>query len=447
MITSRLFIVFIIQRLGDFRYLGSVVEAAIERGHRVELWHDYSKPRGGIKDYQYPLVENTPSFASGDAVSRAYKNENALAGMLGSFSPDCVVASRGPTDYLAQEDAAAKKTPWVAVQEHFDYAMFGLDRITSVTVQCLYTPYWMNKILELYTQPSEYESLRARLESICRMTGSTQADGMKLVDPDEVRARWGIPSDRPVVTYLPSDAEYNLYGRVFLARNRLVKAAHILKARRWRNLKYLLQPFSDRTLVASVRRFCDRNNAFMLVKTRKKQPLPHYLQQAADLIVTDETEYPATILKALSVANLCISAYLSASINDAAAAGVPIVSLSRDLKSWPYQFPEKRFARNPYEVLFTTFERGFFNWGGFGYVLPVLTAIKQLYRMSLSDFPLDRNALQGFIEQYIGHLDGKNGNRVAQEIEALLGEGASRARVASPAPEVDSNRANRIEAD
>ncbi|MCI0439007.1 MAG: hypothetical protein L0177_07715, partial [Chloroflexi bacterium] len=272
---SGFYLVFLVQRLAEFRYLGSVIEAAIERGHRVELWHDYSKPRGGIKDYQYPLVENKPSFNGKAPISLTYDSKESLSIMLEQHPPQCVIASRGATDYLSEESANSLETPWVGVQEHVDYVMFGLDRITSVTAQSLFTSYWMDKILQLYARPSEREALAKKLASVCRVTGSTQADGARLVDADEARKEMEIPPGKAVVVYLPTSASgASLYEKVFIASSKFRQAAYILRAKQWRNLRCLLQPFSDKALVKSVRRFCDANDAFLLVKTRRKQPLP-----------------------------------------------------------------------------------------------------------------------------------------------------------------------------
>ncbi|MCH8109034.1 MAG: hypothetical protein IIB15_02800 [Chloroflexi bacterium] len=411
---------FIIERTAEYRYLGSVIEAAIACGHDVTLWLDYAQPREGGKAYQFPAVESIPDFKTDAPKSITYEGEEGLRELLSKNLAECVVASRGSAHYLPTDNTVAEHMPWVSVQEHFDFVMFGLDKITGSTLNCAYSPFWLDVIEQLYAQPSERENLRFQVEAGWRETGCCQADGVRHIDPQQVRAKWNIPSDRPVVVYLPTNQGQMLFLRVFRASSRWLQAAHILRDRRWRVLPYLLQPFSDKALVDSVRRFCDANGAYLLVKSREKTPIPDYLKAAADKIVMDDTEYPASILRAMSVADLCISAYPSDSVSDAAAVGVPMLNLFRDADDWSWSYRGKGFVRTPEDIYYTPRFGGPYNYPGFAYARPLLDAIKNLPFMKLSDFALDEDARRRYIEQYLGHADGLSGQRVIKEVEALM---------------------------
>ena len=407
----------------EFRYFGSIIEAALELGHDVELWHDYSQPREGIKGSQFPLIEKAPMLVGGPPKSLAYEGKTALNQMLAERSVDCVVASRGPVWYLNDDCLNSLAIPWIGIQETLDYAAFGLDCFTSATLECVFSQYWVDLISTTYSEPGGYPAMRENLGRISRVTGATQADSFGSIDSAEVREHWNIPDDVPVVLYLPSSRGANLFSSVLLKSSRLAKAKLILAAGQWRNLSYLRHDFSDRALVRSVRRFCDNNNAFMLVKTREKQPLPDYLREAADRLVMDEGEYPATILRALSVSDLCVSAYLSTSINDAAAAGVPFLGIYRDAKAWPYSHRRADMIKKPAETFFLTGDGDYFNCPGFAYPIPIVNAINRLANWRISDFPLRQEALREFTAKYVGSLDGRNGHRVLNNIEDLLANG------------------------
>ena len=411
---------FIIERTAEYRYYGSVIEAAIARKHDVTLWLDYGQPREGGKAYQFPAVESVPDFDSDALKLVSYEGENGLNELLSGGSAECVIASRGPTHYLPTDSTVAERMPWVSVQEHFDFVMFGLDTITGSTLNCAYSPFWLDLIEQLYARPAERENLRFQLEAGWRETGCCQVDGLRLIDPEQARAQWNIPSGKPVVVYLPSNQGHILFLRVFRANSRWRQAAHILRDRRWRVLPYLLQPFSDKALVDAVRRFCDANGAFLLVKSREKTPIPDYLKAAADKIVMDDTEYPASILRAMSVADLCISAYPSTSVNDAAAVGVPMLNLFRDADDWSWSYRGKGFVLTPEDIYYTPRFGGPYNYPGFAYARALLDAIKNLPFMKLSDFALDEDARHRYIEQYLGYADGLSGQRVIKEVEALM---------------------------
>lgn len=418
---SKLDIAVIIQRRTEFRYLGSVIESAMCRGHRVVLWHDYSQPTIGVKGYQFPSTDCVPNLSEGKPSSTTYNGKQGLTELLERNPMDWIVASRGPSWYLEKENIDRMACNWISVQENVDYLAYGLECIIGNTIQCLHTSYWLDLIPQLYAPSSGYSSLTNRLHTLCRFTGCTQADGIKHINPSEIRSRWKIPTNQPVVVYLPSVRGNNLFSKVFLAKNKFIQCLHILRATQWRNLSYLFKDaFSDQDLVESVRKFCNRNGAFLLVKTREKQPLPPYLESAADRIIMDESEYPASILSALSVADLCISAYFTYAINDAAVTGVPFVSMYRDLSRWSYSHKRPDYIRQPAEVLYDTEEGSYFNRPGFSYAFPILEGIQQLQNRSLSDFPLNRSSLENFVQDYLGCVDGKNGERVVKEIESLV---------------------------
>jgi hypothetical protein len=415
-------VLFLIERNAVYRYLGSVVEAALAQGWDVTLLHDYSLLQDGAKAYQFPSVDSAPRFSAGQPQSIVHHGASELGRLLRESSADCVVASRGPIDYLAAEEIDQVSMPWIAVQEHFDFASFGINRITTSSLNCVYSPYWLELVAELYAAPPARDELATQVRAISTVTGCTQSDGLHQIDRTVLRERWGIPKDQPVVVYVPSNHGPALYFRVIHGRRFLTRAAHILYAKRWRLLPYAWRNFSDKALVSAVRAFCDHNGAYLLVKNRQKNPVPEYLSAAADRVITDETEYPAGIFAPLSIADLCITAYQSDSVYDAAAAGVPVLSLYPDsMHRWPaIQRLDIQFASSPEDVHYTPKPGGPFNAPGFAYTTSLLDGIKHLPSMRFADFPLNPTALQEYVTRYLGFADGHCGERVITAVEELL---------------------------
>ena len=71
------------------------------------------------------------------------------------------------------------------------------------------------------------------------------------------------------------------------------------------------------SLVDAIKKFCKRNDAFLVVKGRMKDPIRTELSDAADLVLYDENQYPSTVFELLSVARLCVHFY-SAAVLEAA---------------------------------------------------------------------------------------------------------------------------------
>jgi len=415
-------VLFLIERNSAYRYLGSVIEAALSRGWDVSLVHDYSQPQTGAKAYQFPSVDAIPRFISGQPQSLVHQGASDLGRLLRESTASCVVASRGPTDYVPAEEVDQIPMPWISVQEHFDFAAFGIDRIMTSSLNCVYGPYWIQLIAQLYAALPFREELANQLQSISVMTGCTQSDGLHQVDQTVLRRQWGIPEGQPVVVYIPSNHGPGLYFRILHARGTISRAAHLLYSKQWRLLPYAWRNFSDKALVRAVRAFCDRNGAFLLVKNRQKTAMPTHLTEAADKIIFDESEYPAGILAPLSIADLCITAYLSDSVYDAAATGIPVLSFYPDSTyTWPTRNGRNvNFASSPEDVHYTTELGGPFNAPGFAYTMSLLSGIKHLSSMQFADFPLDRAALEDYVDHYLGFADGRCGERVVDAIEALL---------------------------
>ena len=419
----QLSLAFVVERTPEFRYLGPVIDAAMEAGHAVSLLLDQSQPSSGPKGYQFPSMSSVPRFRHGTPSLVSYLGPDGLLEHLRSGGLDGIVASRGPTHYFRGTKPGGLPA-WTSVQEHLDFVAFGLDRITSSDLNCVYSPHWLDVAARLYGVSDE--ELRKQLEATSVCVGSCQSDGLALVDPEETRRRWSIPADKPVVVYIPSNRASDLYFRAIHAPNVLLRAAYVALARRWRLLRPWLGVFSDRMMVRAVRQFCDKNGAFLLVKTRQKNPLPAYLHAAADRIVADETEYPAGILAPLSVASLCIASYLSDTVLDAAAAGVPFFAFHADSDDWPLSAPDVGLKGTFADAFYNLDAGGAYNYPGVSYSMPLVEAVRSLPSKALDNFPLDTRALSAYVSRYLGYADGRCSERVVDAMEQRIGTASRR---------------------
>jgi hypothetical protein len=242
-----------------------------------------------------------------------------------------------------------------------------------------------------------------------------ELDILSQINPDDVRRRLGLPQGRPVVLYLPfplrSNPQTFWLRRVFTPATRLVQGLGTLLARRMEYWEHARRGWNDRRLVESVREFCDRADAILVMKSRLKDPIPRYARALADRVLYDPSHYPPTILELLSLASLCIHAY-STAVFEAAYCSVPSLCLAPDR-------PDMGLPDHVHDLVYNGGLGGIFNWPGTAYCIPLREAFDGLRRWSLTDFPLDTAARKRYVERFLGFDDGRSSGRLLDVAERL----------------------------
>jgi hypothetical protein len=247
--------------------------------------------------------------------------------------------------------------------------------------------------------------------------GLPELDAVSLIDPEEVRARWGIDRQQPVVVLFPFPQGIGRDSfwpkRICGEASRLRQIANIVVRRRFEYWSDVWHGWNDPNVVKALRAFCDRNGAYLLVKSRRKTPVPAYLEALADRCVYDEDHYPATVLEALSIASLSVS-YYSNSVFESVSLGVPHLCVT-------FAAEDYNGAGSAYfSTFYTAEECSAFQFTGASRAWSIPKTIAQLPRMSLDDFAMDADARRRFISQFLTHEAGGGGVRTIEAIEEAL---------------------------
>jgi hypothetical protein len=310
-----------------YKLLSPVIEAALARDWDVECWHDYSQLRDGTKGYQFPSTDAVPAFRNGAPVIRTYQGLRELTTWLAEMRADAVISSA----VNAWEAPLPTPRPLMVCYQYFidSLAWGGPDGVLTWDLLALYSRWWLEWSAGLFAAEGLLENPASYLrEASARSAfiGLPEMDAVSLIDPAEVRARWGIPPEQPVVVLFPfpQGVGRKMFWprRICAEPSRLKQAAQVVAHRRFEYWPHIWHGWTDVNVVRALRRFCDRNGAFLLVKSRRKTPVPAYLETVADRCLYDEGFYPATVLEALSVASLSVS-YYSNSVFESVAMGVP----------------------------------------------------------------------------------------------------------------------------
>ncbi len=144
----------------------------------------------------------------------------------------------------------------------------------------------------------------------------------------------------------------------------------------------------------SVRDFCRRTGAALVVKSRAKNRDPRYLRGSADLFVeSDDGVFPYTSIELMAIADLCIH-FQSGAVLEAAHAGVPSLSV---------RVPQSHLEEYPgHDQLFGGHEGTLQKFAGVVWSMEHDEAAARLGRLTLADFKIDPDARRRYIERSSG---------------------------------------------
>jgi len=415
-------IAFLIERNTYFRFLGVIIDEALRRGHNVFCLHDYSQPKAGSKGYQFPDMAQTPNFKNGKAVSIAYQNQNELKEKILQQGVKAVVSLEIPAVVLnLKEELKKEGVYWVCLQNSFDIAFSG-SNMEKPDKFFIYTSVWIDWLFEYFKKTKKaskekIEELKKIIGTKVKFVGFWGFDQSNVINKKEVRKKWGIPPEKKV--FLLAPFPFNSSLKHFWARfvygmdNKFLQLFLNLFNKINQN-KFALQikaKENDKQLIRSIREFCDKNNAFFLVKSRVKDPVRRYLKKQADKVLYDESFYPTTIMECLAVSDICLSFYSTVAM-ESACLGVPHICVAPQKEDW-------KDLQGPYfETIFEKMS-DFFNFPGVSWKMSIPQAIEKLKKASFLDFVLNKSQLEKYHQKFIGDLSGNYAANVVNEIESL----------------------------
>lgn len=416
-------LVFLIDRAAVIKFYGPVIEAALTRNWQVEFWQGRLGEK--IDPYLDPEKVDPGGFVGGACTVRTFTGREGLRDMCRQHKPDAIFSMWAKSKVLSGNEFDGL---FVTLPTGIDnFVNHTPQEIASSDLHCLFSPFWLDWAAQYYeaigqaTVPAFKEMLRDRIA----FTGLPQVDVFNgRLNPQEIKARWRIESDRPVVLLLPTPLQgvVGAWTRFFSAPTRLGQSIELLRgaingelSAAVRHASWVARGFNNRRLMRAISDFCKRNGAYLIVKGRQKDPAPDYLTAIADKVLYDDSYWPATIHEALSIADLCIHFYSTATL-EAAAAGVYALCLHRP------SHPEGPQMSQPVcHRLWRQNKLGSaFNFDGVNALWDIPQAIRQLSNTDISSLVIDEPSRQNFIRHYLGYADGRACHRVLDAVEQRM---------------------------
>lgn len=415
---------FNVLRTNSLKYYASLVDEALARGHDVTLLCDYTEtetPRSGGKSYEFPWIEKLPQFSRGRPFVLPYHTPAEFGEAVKRRGVDVVLSIWKSPTLTALRRQYAPSVPIVQIVGGWDYLLVGMDLDLFDAVYGL-SANWPGWLAE-YTRSGKHrrvegsDAILAALRKIYVPVGFSEMEQLKVIDRAGARARLGLPPNRPVVLVMPFPFgsvrpafwSHRVYGAA-----RPTAIAAVVAARRWEFWRHARHGWNDRSLVASLRDFCRRAGALLVVKSRKKNPARRYLARAADRVLYDECYYPATIVDAVVAADLCVTFYSSV-IGEAVCAGTPTICIAPTREEWP------AYGERMIVPAFSDEPGGCYNYPNAVRRLRVSEAIDTFSRARLDDFPADRAARTGYVDKFFGFTDLDVSGRVLADLHTRFG--------------------------
>lgn len=432
-------LVFPILRLNWYRLLSPVIDEALRRGHEVECWHNED---GTNWPSNTPSFERVPKFINGKPVIRTYASTEALKQMYYNEKADAVISLSLPSVAGLDGLHKVKNRPcWVVLPTpDTTHDLDSLDQImdcdlflhrTSHTRDCVITDHTLDcgPFLEealrgqsdqgnLYVQrfsrrkecvwnPACVDAYRAR----CVVTGYPLFDSLKLMDRTELRNRWGLPLNAPVVGLL--SAPYA--GRGFSTEWERIFASPDpvrFRYRNWQNLGWrgaLKTVVNEPGVVKGIHQFCRRNDAALITKRRHYQagvkagPYERY----SDYVIGEEDFYPHSALQMAVAADIVVGFFTTGTSETVAAGGhmidVIVPGAPREL--------HKKYA--------SIFD-GMFHFPGAATSMNAIDIMHKISSLDCSEFSVREEARKQYNDKFNGPVDGLHSQRALIAVEHLV---------------------------
>lgn len=390
----------LMERVTHYRILGPVIEAACDKKWKVRCFHFRTPPQTPNQKSSLDAANHPVPWPIADRVQVSEFSDAATLKALIS-DVDAVISTHGPAfqgSVFPTLDTRPSSVPWFVLQTNIDTFEMGYEHLLSADRILLQSEYWAD-ICRRYARLHDWPSaVIGEIEKRFVFIGYPQIDALSKLDKREARRRYGIPDDRPVVTFLPILCAHRPLTpwckMIFAEENRLRRVWNA--ARHMRSFRYAghaLGRMNNYSAIQAVRKFCDNNDCFLLIKTRHKDKRFSYEEAAADLVVSDSQFFPPSFLDVVAVSDLVIGSH-STSVMEAIFAGVPYLLI--DL---PH--PE----RHPHTQTLSVLEAGdpsLWRCDSAIWRLGLDALAAELPRRRLSDFPLSRESRQRYVERIIG---------------------------------------------
>ncbi len=307
---------FLIDRQLYYKYLSPIVDEVFRRGQTVICLHDYrdgATRYAGIKAEQFPALSSCPQFRHGTPKLKVRRNNREIETVIAHEDIDVVVALHGPNHYDIPPEIR-QRVVWIQVQHGHD-CFREKAGVAEADIFACYAPIWPTHFMAVPTENTYY-------------VGCPVLDAVEY-RADAIKTKYSLPPHTEVITYFANDEPRLTWVPEFLNRMwyRFVFSDDSWSGRYDGAYRFLSRfCVTELGLVEALRAYADARNAALVIKSRAKRKLSPRLVRLADIVLYDESYYPATNYELMQISSLIVCMASTAQI-EAAYFGTPAISL------------------------------------------------------------------------------------------------------------------------
>ncbi|MBN1456721.1 MAG: hypothetical protein JW912_02590 [Sedimentisphaerales bacterium] len=422
---------FYVGRLIYTSHFGALIDCFREKGARITLLCDYrQKPKDcGYKAYQYPYLKS---------IQNVFEKEEVLNFQTAEEFVDIIIENQLQAVFFFPLDSIAKETKALLAQKAADVLFIrlqiGLEMMSCTDLPstdiafifCENWKTWWKKWLMLFDLIPEKDKdyIFEQIDTKAVASGLPQFDSIVNFDRHSICEKYGLPEDKKIILYLPFPwrVPFSIWSHIiYKPQNKITKLAKLLLHGLIDKIPDIWhsQAADDLQVAQAIRKFADRNNAFLLVKGRLKNKIPSYLSKIADKVVNDETYYPHTTIELMSIADLSLNFYSEAN-KESVMCGTPCVCLG-PTKPEDWTCYAKRFAIEE----FSPRSGSFYNFDGVVFNESVDDFAKNFPSKTFDDYRMNIENKDKFIKKYLGYSDKKSSERIYNHLSNRLSSQAT----------------------
>ncbi|MBN1230692.1 MAG: hypothetical protein JXA19_02375 [Anaerolineales bacterium] len=424
---------FLIDRKNFLRYFGPLIKKGLQQGYTIECWLGQVFTESNSKSHLNMTTDDIPEQFEGKMTTKIYHSFSEIDDLILATKPDAVFTCGREKGFYYQDCPPKSDCPFVTLQVGIDTFIQDkkLDTFFTSDLFCYQTEFWREWAARYFqvTGTGSQNEYFSRSEDAAFYSGSPLFEQFSDIDPVAVKRKWGIPQEKKVVLLLPVTLSNmgDYWSRFFNQGSFLQQYKHLFFGSRREAsgmlYKYFFWPFrgwNDQKLNKTIREFCDRNNALLIVKGREKDPIRSSLVEVADKILVDQSFYPFTTLEALCIADLCIHFYSTASM-EAAFSGIPAITIDR-----PSPFIGKKGAAiQPEEyaekIWWNDGLPNAYNFPGVNKWMKLPDVFTQLPEMKLSELSVTNAEKDQYLEKYTGTGRISASSMILEEVKKRFG--------------------------
>lgn len=417
---------FLLLRDTFLKTMGSLIQASIDRGHQVTILYT-DELIGGSKAYQRITAEKLSLFSQQEVEVVPYLLKD-LGKVKDKFGLDVLVTHEGYyvlNSYLSDIQTARENGVKIISLAHFYENTMRLPEALNYFDKTYYlSQFAVDTHFQLYSNGGSADTMEKTYRGRYEALGSPMFDQIKNIDTIGSRAEFGIPlGKRVVIFFAPAISQETRWRFRFWGQtSKLKRIQRAIVSGNWSDLPDAIFVPTLEEIIEALRVFCDRNNAFLIIKSRAKQRNFEYFSKKSDLYLSGEEDkyFPVfTSYKLLAVANVCIGV-MSMSILESAAMQVPawniyVPSVELEYPTSPLYPRHKQY----HQVIMTRDQEGPFNYPGVITNIEPRSILKWLKENNLEDGIIDPEAAASYVKKYLGITDLPSSERILDSLERL----------------------------